>query len=490
MKRLALPLSIALLALTACSGGAGGFDAAYYPPGGGGDFGATPGGVKDLSFARELVANGQVPPAEALLVEAMFAEHDLPLTGQPCTRTLCLRSALGVAPNHEGLSRGWLQVGLSSTIDPATYVRPTLTLVFAVDISGSMSWDYGGQTGGAIAEKLLHDLTSQLGASDRVAIVAFDDTDYDILALTPGDQQTTIHGSIESLEGGGGTNIEAGLSRAYEVAVAAESPTEEVRVVLITDAQPNIGATSTTAFEQMAIDGAAQNIGLTVFGTALGLSAELFASMADVRGANAFSLMSVESVATTIEESWPWMFSPIAYDLVLTARPSAGFKVRAAYGFPGEPDPVEAKLAVSTIFLSKKKGALLLEIGPDPEAAFSSANASLRLDYVEIGGEAVHEELSAGYQGEALDEEGRWFPQAGLAKSASLALLVDAMHRAADSYETDHAAAVAILTPARDRFVSDAAAIGDPAISAEIDFTNALLVLMQNDAPQGSLYPY
>src|SRR5262245_411561 len=78
-------LCLVLMCAIGCGGG--------YSAGGGGDFGATPGGVKDLHLARALVAKGMVPPADALLVEAMFAEHDLGLEGAACDRTLCLRAA-------------------------------------------------------------------------------------------------------------------------------------------------------------------------------------------------------------------------------------------------------------------------------------------------------------------------------------------------------------------------------------------------------------
>src|SRR5262245_35045726 len=86
----------------------------------GGDFGATPGGVQDMGLARELIANGRVPPPEAFVVEGMFSEHELGLAGEPCATLLCLRSAVGVAPTLDGEPSGWVQVGLSSTIDPQT----------------------------------------------------------------------------------------------------------------------------------------------------------------------------------------------------------------------------------------------------------------------------------------------------------------------------------------------------------------------------------
>ncbi|MCH8054898.1 MAG: GAF domain-containing protein, partial [Deltaproteobacteria bacterium] len=88
-----------------------------------GSFGATQGGVQDFGLARELIANGQVPPPDAFVVEGMFSEHDLGLEGDPCVRLLCLRDGIGVAPTLSGESSGWLQVGLSSTIDMDTFER-------------------------------------------------------------------------------------------------------------------------------------------------------------------------------------------------------------------------------------------------------------------------------------------------------------------------------------------------------------------------------
>src|SRR5262245_41852193 len=153
-------LYLLLVCAIGCGGGGG-----Y-----GGDFGATPGGVKDLHLARELIAMGMVPPADALLVEAMFAEHDLPLEGAPCARTLCVRAAAGFAPDGGGQPRGYAQVGLSSTIDPATWERPSTTFIFTVDVSGSMGWG-SGTTPGEMSRRLMNELTDQLQPDDQVAIV-------------------------------------------------------------------------------------------------------------------------------------------------------------------------------------------------------------------------------------------------------------------------------------------------------------------------------
>ena len=74
----------------------------------------------------------------------------------------------------------------------------------------------------------------------------------------------------------------------------------------------------------------------------------------------------------------------------------------------------------------------------------------------------------------------------------ALAVLVSGMREAAERYvnESDRESAVAHRTAVRDRFVADAAALGDASLDAEIAFTEALLALMVAGAPQGDLYPY
>ena len=181
-------LLASFLFLAACGGGdyAGSF-------GDDSGFGATPGGVKDMRFARELIAAGQVPPPEALLVEGMFAEHDLGLTGDPCAETLCLRAAGGVAPDRAGTPHGWLQVGLSSNVNPDTWQPPPTTYIYTVDVSGSMGWEYADDPSpGTLARDLLHRLADQLRDDDEVAIVTYGTDVSTALAITGGENADVV----------------------------------------------------------------------------------------------------------------------------------------------------------------------------------------------------------------------------------------------------------------------------------------------------------
>lgn len=455
----------------------------------GAEFGATQGGVQDMSFARELVANGQVPPPEAFVVEGMFSEHDLPLSGAACPRLLCLRGALGIAPALDEKRSGWVQVGMSSKIDPAAFQRADLGLVAVVDVSGSMGWDYSrGQnsypTPGELSRMLLRSLAAELRAGDRFAIVTYGSDVHVALAPTAGSDQSRISGAIDGLSEDGSTNMEAGLEKGFAVAEGMPLPR---RVILFTDAQPNVGATASGRFQQMAEQAAADGIGLTVFGLGLGLGQELINAMSHLRGGNAFSFTKREQVAQHMEENWPWFVSPIAYDLALELVPSQGFAVADAYGFPKADGAPGASLNVATVFLSKKKGALLVRLAlPEQGPAGLAAEGTLR--YTTPEGSMVEEPLHLAYGGEALDERGHFYQQPSVRKAVALAILVAAMREASEAYPTDAAAALAKVQSAAERFAADCAAIADPGMQPEIDLVNALAALMEKGAPQGNLY--
>ncbi len=458
------------------------------------DFGATQGGVQDMGSARELIASGQVPPPEAFVVEGMFSEHELGLSGDPCARTLCLRTAIGVAPTLEGTPSGWLQVGLSSTIDPDTFERPSLTLIATMDVSGSMGWGYQTErteypTPGQVTRNLLSAIAAELGPDDEIALVTYGSVVEDVLAMTPGDQQVTIQAAIDSLSTGGVTDMESGLRRAYQVAESASGETDQVRVMLFTDMQPNVGATEPSEFEEIAADGANRGVGLTVMGVGVGLRQEMMNAITHLRGGNAFSLFDDEDVTELMADDWPFLVSPIAYDLVVGVTPSTGFHVADAYGFPsGDDGEVGSAMDVSTVFLSRRKGALLLRIEPDEGTELAGMRLSGSLSYQTPQGDLVEEAVDAMYSGEPLDKRGKYFEQPGVGKTVALAVLVSSMREAAELYSRERELAIATMTGALARFSADAQALDDEALSAEVDLAHDLLQLMEQGADQGNLY--
>lgn len=452
---------------------------------GGAGFGATQGGVQDMSLARETVKAGRVPPAEAFVAEAMFSEHDLPLEGEPCDELLCLRAAGGLAPDAAGEPSAWVQVGMSSSVDPDAFERPSLSVVAVVDVSGSMGWGYGdGNTPGGLSRALLMEVAQRLGEADRFSIVTYGSSSEVLLQPVAASEDERIISAIESLHEDGSTNMEAGLRLGYQIASGEVGRAEQVRVMLFTDVQPNVGLTTASEFERLTQEASDAGVGLTVFALGLGLNPDVLRGMSQIRNANAFSLTKPEQVPALMEDSWPWMVSPIAFDLELRASASSGFVVADGYGFP-ESTTEETSLSVSTVFLSRRRGALLLRFAAEAGESLRGLSTELALSYRTLGGELFEESFSKDFStfGEAPS-----FEQAGVEKTVLLARLVTAMKEAAELYGTDHDSAVAVLQSAHAQFEESLASVEDPALEAERMFSAELLRLMREGASQQSFY--
>lgn len=470
-------------------GGCGSTDSASgsfgSPPSGAADFGATQGGVQDMSFARETVDAGRVPPAAAFSAEAMFSEHDLPLEGGACETLLCLRAAGGVAPDVHGESSGWVQVGMSSTIDPEAFERPSLSVVAVVDVSGSMGWGYGGDfTPGALSKALLTEVAGRLGPEDRLSIVTYGSSSRVLLEPVAGSEGNAIFNAIQSLREDGSTNMEAGLRLGYDVAAGEVGRAERVRVMLFTDVQPNVGLTTSSEFERLTAEASDGGVGLTVFALGLGLNPDVLRGMSQIRGANAFSLTKPEHVPELMEDSWPWMASPIAYDLELRVTGSEGFGVADGYGFP-DSTTRETSLQVSTVFLSRRRGALLLRFAAEDGRPIEQLSTELSLEYRTLEGELVTETFEKSFS--TLGEEAP-FEQDGVRKTVLLARLVTAMKEAAELYGGGPDAAIAILQDGYAQFEGAIEGLEDPSLEAERTFAATLLNLMREGASQESFY--
>ena len=464
---------------------------AAYSPGTGG-FGATQGGVQDMGLVRELVANGKVPPAEAFTVEGMFSEHDLPLAGEAGADILNLRGGIGLAPDLDGEDAGWIQVGMSSNIDPNSFPRPAQSFVACVDVSGSMGWFYGDEdhsypSPGSLARQLLVAITGRLSADDRVALVTYGRNVSTLLSPVSADSPQ-VSAAIAELNSEGSTNMEAGLHRAFAIARAeAARGSHEVRVLLFTDIQPNVGATDSGSFQVMARSAAEEGVGLTVFGVGVGMRQEVMNAITTMRGGNAFSLFECEDVDALMEDSWPWLVVPIAHELDLTVDAPGQVAVEATYGFPGEAEE-GLNLAVASVFPSRRKGALLACLKPTDGGSLAGAGLQGHLSYQTLDGQIITQDLDWTFPPAEAVAGGSWYDQPSVGRTVALAVLVDGMREAAEIYLEDPEVAVEIMDRVCGRVAADAEETDDEALLPERELAFTLRELMREGAPQGDMY--
>ncbi len=449
---------------------------------GGGRLGATAGGIQDITFARGVVDEGKIPFTESFVIEGILSEHDLPLELSACAETLCLGAGAGIGIDNSGNEKGYIQVGLSSNIIVSEFERPSLSLIAVVDVSGSMGFQTNPQSrydsAGEISRDLLKGIASELNAQDDFTLVTYGDEVLEVLGQTNGAAQDAIQRSIRNLQSAGSTNMEAGLELAFQLARQNQSQAEESRILLFTDVQPNVGADTPSEFEEMVAAAAEDNISTTVFGTGIGMGVETFKAMAHHRGGNAFSVTSLNIIDEFLGDNFPYMFSPIAYDLNIEIQPAEGQTIANAFGFPGHYAQCTG-FEVKSVFLSKNRGALLIEVD---DIAQSKLTAELNLSYEDQEGVTIAQNI-------VVEHSEPNFDKFSVERAAALALLVDGMAKATALYAENPEEAAQLMRDALERFSSVIDTLHEAdTLRDELPFAQKLLELIESGAEQGNFY--
>lgn len=189
------------------------------------------------SNVRRFVRQGVRPPIDAVRIEELvnyFPYGDPgPIDAHP------LRITTEVAPAPWQPLHHLVRIGLKAR-DIDLESAPTNNLVFLLDVSGSMN----SPDKLPLLKTAFRMLVEELRPRDRVAIVVYAGAAGLVLPSTPGSEKGVILDALESLEAGGSTAGGAGLELAY--AVASEHFIEEGnnRVILATDGDFNVGASS------------------------------------------------------------------------------------------------------------------------------------------------------------------------------------------------------------------------------------------------------
>jgi Ca-activated chloride channel family protein len=254
-------------------------------------------------------------------------------------------------------------------LDPASFRRRPLNLAVVLDRSGSMNDHAGDELSKIEAVKAaLLQLVDQLGPQDRLAIVLFNSEAETLWPSAPfvgsqGCERDRLRATIGGISARGGTNIEAGLRRGFEIVAAhSEAEVRSDRVVLLTDALPNVGETGEDDFLTLARRYADRSIGLTTLGVGVNFGQELALAISQIRGGNFFFLEDQARIDEIFTVDFDYLVTPVAYDLRVTLVPDRAFRVRAVHGVSSWNGNDTVEIDVTTLFLSRHRGALVIEL--------------------------------------------------------------------------------------------------------------------------------
>ena len=255
------------------------------------------------SNVRRMLAQGQLPPKDAVRVEEMINYFDYGYA-RPANRSQPFRVDTALAPAPWDAKRLLMRVGVQG-YDVERREIPASNLVFLIDTSGSM----------ADADKLpllkesFRQLVPRLREQDRVSIVVYAGSAGLVLAPTPGDRHDLILAALDRLEAGGATNGGEGIELAYATAQQAFIRGGVNRVVMATDGDFNVGIHDPRALETRVERGRGAGIALTTLGFGQGnyndALAERLADVGDGNHAYIDSLMEgrkvlVEEMSSTL----------------------------------------------------------------------------------------------------------------------------------------------------------------------------------------------
>lgn len=212
-----------------------------------------------FALARSSLSAGMLPdPASVRVEEFVNAQqyHDAsPVGSAP------FAASLEIAPDPFQPGHHVMRVGLRGA--DAEIDRAPVHLTFLVDTSGSMA----GADRLELAQRALHELVEALGPADRVALVTYAGSTRVVLRPTLAvEGADVVHGAIDRLTSGGGTAMSSGLELAYGLAAEHAVHGAENRVIVLSDGDANLGATTHEQMLAAIRDYAERGITMTTVG--------------------------------------------------------------------------------------------------------------------------------------------------------------------------------------------------------------------------------
>lgn len=215
------------------------------------------------SNIRRFINNGQTPPADAVRVEEMINYFDYNYPQPTDEHPFSINTEVADCPWQKG--HKLIQIGVQGKkID--THELPPSNLVFLIDVSGSMS-DVNKLP---LLKSAFSMLVNNLRENDRVAIVVYAGAAGCVLPSTSGTNRQIILEALNALESGGSTAGGAGIKLAYQIARENFIEGGNNRVILATDGDFNVGASSDGEMEDLITKERKSGVFLTCLGFGMG----------------------------------------------------------------------------------------------------------------------------------------------------------------------------------------------------------------------------
>ena len=215
------------------------------------------------SNVRRMINNGEFVNPHAVKIEEMVNYFKYDYTAPTGKHPFNVETSVIETPWNNKTQL--VKIGLQGK-DYDKAELPPSNLTFLIDVSGSM----GAQNKLPLLKKAFKLLVSQLREQDRVSIVVYAGAAGMVLPPTAGNEVQTIFAALENLSAGGSTAGGAGIELAYKLAQENFNKKGNNRVILATDGDFNVGASSNEAMEDLIVKKRESGVFLSVLGFGMG----------------------------------------------------------------------------------------------------------------------------------------------------------------------------------------------------------------------------
>ena len=215
------------------------------------------------SNVRRFLNLGQLPPKDAVRIEEMINYFNYDYAGPDGSDPFAIHTSYSKAPWNE--KHLIAHIGLQGK-RIETESLPASNLVFLIDVSGSMN----SPNKLPLLKSSLKMLVNEMRPNDKISIVVYAGAAGLVLSPTDGNNRQRIIEALEKLQAGGSTAGGAGINLAYKVAQEQFIDGGNNRVVLATDGDFNVGASSNAEMQRLIEEKREAGVFLTVLGFGMG----------------------------------------------------------------------------------------------------------------------------------------------------------------------------------------------------------------------------
>jgi Ca-activated chloride channel family protein len=263
------------------------------------------------TLSRRKIHEGSLPAQDGVRVEEFlnYFRYDYagPRDGSP------LAVHMDAAPSPYTPGRHLLRVGVQGK-QLSISERKSAHLTFLVDVSGSMQ----SPDKLPLAQRSLRMLVDNLRDGDTVAMVTYAGNVKVALPPTGLEHKAIIHQAIEELQAGGSTAMASGIELAYQQAMKTVDDQSVSRVIILSDGDANVGATSHDEILKMIRGYVKEGITVTTVGFGMGnYKDEMMEQFANKGNGNHYYVDSLMAARRIFQEQLGGTLEVIAQDVKL-----------------------------------------------------------------------------------------------------------------------------------------------------------------------------